>query len=239
MNDTTSIDMGPFLERHNRRARAVFIATTSVSLILSAVIFICGTSTTGAADSVLESLWRPIVTGPLMIIVLWVACALYTRKNPLPADGRAPMNVDDARNVRRVANAGTVFVVGFNAAMIAGQAVWLLSMLGVLPPSTPDSSWNVRASLVVMGALSIYFGNVSPRMPTPRAPEAKPAVRMKYNRLTGWTVVVFGASLAVAGLFLPFQTMLVTVVVANVSMVLALAIGTVMYRQALKTPSAP
>lgn len=148
------------------------------------------------------------------------------------------MNADDARNVRRFANAGTVFVIGFNTAIIAGQAAWLLSTLGALPPTFPDSDWNVRASLVVMGALSIYIGNVTPRTPTSRASGTRPAVRMRFNRLTGWVIVIFGASLALAGLLLPFQAMLVAAPAICVSMFVTFAVGTILYRRAMKTPSA-
>ncbi len=50
-----------------------------------------------------------------------------------------------------------------------------------------------------VGAVTIYLGNLWPRMPTPRAPERKAATTMKVNRFSGWLMVIIG----VLGLFLP------------------------------------
>ncbi|MBS1240467.1 MAG: hypothetical protein H6R45_1173 [Proteobacteria bacterium] len=234
MTDTNLVDMKPFLERHERRARHIFIAMLSVSLTLSAVVFTRAVLKGGAPGEVLLTLWMPVVQGPLTIGVLWIASALYGRKRPLPFDGSLPMNPDDARNAARVANAGLVFVTGFGVVAIAGQVFWLLWKAGLLPDA---GDWGFRATLAAIGALSAYFGNVSTRMPTPRAPEAKPGVRMKYNRLAGWMCVLLGLGFAFAGLFLPLSALPAAVGILSITVLAAFAVGTVMYYSALKSPS--
>ncbi len=202
MTDTDLVDMKPFLKRHDRRARRTLAATLTVSLALSVFIFARAALMVRAPGDVLLALWMPVVQGPLTIGALWIASALYGRKRPLPFDGRLPMNPDDARNAARVANAGLVFVTGFGVVAIAGQVSWLLWKAGLLPHA---GDWGFRATLAAIGALSVYFGNVSTRMPTPRAPEAKPGIRMKYNRLAGWMCVLLGLGIALTGLFLPLS----------------------------------
>lgn len=233
MSDTDMVDMKPFLERHDRRARRTLAATFTVSLILSAAIFIPAVLKVGAPGDVLLALWMPVVQGPLTIAVLWIASALYGRKRPLPFDGRLPMNSDDARNAARVANAGMVFVTGFCLVAIAGQLLWVLWKAELLPDV---GDWGFRATLAAIGLLSVYFGNVSTRMPTPRAPEAKPGVLMKYNRLAGWMCVLLGLALAATGLFLPLPALGPAVVVISIAVIAAFAVGAMLYRADLKSP---
>ncbi len=207
----------------------------STSLILSAVIYARAVLAVGVPGQVLLALWMPVVQGPLTIVALWLSSWLYGRGRPLFPDGRLPMNADDARNVMRVANAGAVFVTGFGIVMIAGQVFWLLWKLGLVPDV---QNWGLRATLLAIGALVIYFGNISPRLPTPRAREAKPAVRMKYNRLGGWMAVMLGLLLALAALFLPFPALVPAIGAISISSLIAMGVGTVLYRTALNSPSA-
>jgi hypothetical protein len=60
-----------------------------------------------------------------------------------------------------------------------------------------------RVIMLVVGAVTIYLGNLWPRMPTPRAPERTAAIRMKANRISGWVMVISGLLVVLLGLFLP------------------------------------
>ena len=235
MTDPTLVDMGPFLARHDRRTRWTCLAMLSISLALSAVVFVPALLGTGAPGAVVAALWMPFGQAPLTIVALWIASTLYDRTRPPSPDGRYPMNPDDARSVTRVANAGAVFVTGFGVVMIAGQALWMLWSSGVLPNA---EEWGFRATLVAIGALCIHFGNASPRLPTPRTPELKPGVRMKYNRLGGWMTVILGLLLALSGLVLPLSGLAPAVGVLGVAVLVALAIGAIMYRIELGSPHA-
>jgi len=238
MTDTTLVEMGPFFERHDRKTLRTYVAMLSISLILSAVIFARAMGEAGAPETtgaIVAELWMPVGQGPLTIVALWIASWAYGRTRPSPPDGRFPMNPDDARNVERVANAGAVFVTGFCVVVIAGQAVWLLWSMGLLPHA---ETWGFRATLVAIGALCVHFGNVSPRLPTPRAPEAKPGVRMKYNRLGGWMTVILGLLLALGGLFLPLPALAPAIGVLSLAVLVAFAAITIMYCVALRSPRA-
>jgi hypothetical protein len=57
--------------------------------------------------------------------------------------------------------------------------------------------------MVTEGAVTIYLGNLWPRMPTPRAQGRKAAIMMKANRISGWVMVIFGLLVVLLGLFLP------------------------------------
>lgn len=238
MTDTAPIDIAPFLERHDRRTRRGFIAMFFISFILSAVIFAHGALATGAPGAVLSDLWTPIVIAPLIIAGLWIASARSARKRPAFIDGRLPTNPDDARNVERVANAGAVFVTGVCAIMIAVQAFEALSVFGVLPSPGMDSGWGLRAVLMGVAALMLYFGNVWPRMPTARAPEQNPAAHMKYNRFAGWLWVIFGILLGLAALVLPASALTPALAVLGLSLLALIVVGAVLFRIALKSQGA-
>jgi hypothetical protein len=60
-----------------------------------------------------------------------------------------------------------------------------------------------RVTMIAVGAVTIYLGNVWPRMPTPRGPEPRAAATMKVNRRVGWFMVIFGLLIVLFGLFLP------------------------------------
>lgn len=235
MSDTTFIDMTPFFERHDRRTRRTFVAMLSISLVLAAVMFARDALAGGPSD-VAAQLWL-LAGSPLTIVLLWIGAAIYGRQRTSLPDGSLPMNADDARNVARVANAGAVFVTGMCVVMVAGQAFWVIGSFGVLQSPDTDRDWLIRAVLLAAGALSIYFGNAWPRIPTPRKPEHKPATRMKYNRFTGWATVIFGALLALAA-FLPPSAGILVVMTASISIIVATAAGAVWFHRAMKSGSA-
>jgi len=244
MTDPTFVDIAPFFARHDRRTRRTFIALLCTSLVLSAAIYVRFRVN---AEVLLEVplmpppfLVLPIFISPFSIAALWVAAALYDRSRPpSQPDGSFPINPDDARNVERVANAGAVFVTGYGLVMIAIQLFWSLPMFGIVAPIAPgDASPAFRVVLAAIGALAIYFGNVGPRIPTSRAPEARPAVRMRYNRLGGWFTVILGLLLWVIALFVPAAKVIDAVGGLSFAVLFVFAVGYLMYRRALDAPGA-
>jgi hypothetical protein len=242
-NDISSVDMAPFFARHDRRTRLTFNAMIVISLALSVAIYLRFRVNASVLDEVPpwpSFLVLAIIVAPFSILALWIAGKWYGKSRP-PAqpDGSFPMGADDARNVARVANAGAVFVTGYGLVMIAIQLFWALRMFGIVPPTDPAATGpGFRAVLLAVAGLMIYFGNVGPRMPIPRAPEDKPAVRMKYNRLSSWMTVVFGALLGVAALFAPANKLVDAVGGLSMLLVAVMAVGTIMYYRALKSPTA-
>jgi hypothetical protein len=83
-----------------------------------------------------------------------------------------------------------------------------------------------------------YFGNAWPRMPTPRAPDQKPATQQRFNRLYGWMVVTTGLLFVIAALLLPGRAMSAVVGVASLGLVLGVTVITVRFYRAMKSPSA-
>ncbi len=229
-------DMPPSLEHHDRKTRWTYIAMLSASLTLSAVIFVHAMQQIGSLGMVLGGLWNQIVMGPLMIGSLWLASLYYARKRPWALDRRDPTNPDDLRNLAQLAGAGYLFVTGFGLIAIAGQAYWVLLIFDVLqPPSgSPPGWWVWRAMMLAAGALMIQFGNIAPRTPAPRAPEANPSVRMKWNRLTGWMYVVFGALLALAALFTPAAKLIDAVGGLGMLLLLVMGVGYARYSHEMK-----
>jgi len=201
MTDSTLTDMAPFLERCDHRNRLVSVAALSASLVLSAVNVLHGMLTTGGTSRTPPAmLWVfGIVFTPLVIVSWWCFTELMARRGRASSpDGRRPALADDARNAVRVANAGFVFHLGLNAAVVAQQAFWGLATFGY-----PVGDLIPRATTVAVGAATIYLGNLWPRFPTPRAPERKAAARMKVNRFSGWLMVIIGVLVVLLGLFLP------------------------------------
>jgi hypothetical protein len=202
MTDTTFTDLGPFFQRHDQRTRLVSVAALSASLVLSAVIL---------ARLMLD----PGRTLPKLVPVMWGLGVLFTpvfiagwwgytefmsrgRRRSAQPDGRHPAGPDDARNGVRVANGGFVFHLGVNASVVLQQAVMALMAFGY-----PTGDLIPRATCVVVGGVTLYLGNLWPRMPVARTPERAAAVRMQANRWVGWMMVVFGLLILLLGLFLP------------------------------------
>jgi hypothetical protein len=202
MTDTTSIDLGPFFERYDLRNRLVFVAAIAASLALSAVIFLHGVLMPGAPRAIPAVVWGlGVVFPPVFIVGWWIfgeLLALGRRRTSLP-DGRLPASADDASNGVRIANGGFAFNLVVTATVIAQQALMALFVLGY----PPVGDLILRATTVTLGVVTIYLGNLWPRMPTPRAPERKAVVRMKVNRFSGWLMVTVGLLVVLLGLFLP------------------------------------
>ena len=200
MTDTTSTDLGPFFERYDHRTRLVSVAAISASLVLSAVIFAHGISaeTGGKPAALMRGFW--VVFTPLAIVAWWSFTELMARgrRRAASPDGIHPAGADDARNGVRIANGGFVFHLGLNAALFAQQAFWTLVTFGY-----PVGDLMPRATTVAVGAVTIYLGNLWPRMPIARGPDQKAAKGMKVNRLGGWLMVIIGLLVVLLGLFLP------------------------------------
>ena len=199
MTDMTLTDLAPFLERCDHRNRLVSVAAISASLVLSAVIFAHGAPTTGATAAAKMRGFGVVFT-PFVVVAWWAFTELMARRGRRDSspDGRRPAGADDAHNVVRIANAGFVFHLALNAVLVAEQVFWALATFGY-----PVGDWLPRVTTVAVGAVTIYLGNVWPRMPTPRAPEQTAAIRMKVNRLSGWLMVIIGLLVVLLGVFLP------------------------------------
>jgi hypothetical protein len=204
MTDTSLTDMAPFFERHDRRSRLIFVAAISASLVMSAVIFAHGPPTIGGTgvNAPVVQWWFGILFTPVFLVG-WYGfgelLAIGRRKASLP-DGRQPAGAEDARNGRRIANAGFAYTLALTVNAVIQQALWVPFVFGYRVAIGEDIA---RATMVAVGAATIYLGNVWPRMPTPRAPERTAAIRMKANRFIGWFVVMFGLLVLLLGLFLP------------------------------------
>jgi hypothetical protein len=205
MTDTTLTDLGPFFERYDRRQRLVFVAALPASLVLSAVIFAHNLFVTEHGVKlpavVVASMWAfGIVFPPAFMAGWWIFTERMARRRRMqaPRDGSHPASVDDARNGMRIANGGFAFNVGVTASVFIQQAFIALIVLGF-----PLGDLIPRATCVAVGAVTIYLGNLMPRMPVARAPERTAAIRMKIYRRSGWLMVVFGLLVVALGVFLP------------------------------------
>jgi hypothetical protein len=200
--DGPATDLGPFFKRYDRRNRLVLGASLAAGLALSAVIAEHLLTAGAPAPRLVGPAWAMgVVIPPLLIAGWWTfgeLIALGRRKDAQP-DGRYPAGADDARNGVRLANAGFAFNLVLLAATITGQVLMLTAAFGY--PVRGDLI--TRAIMVVEGAVTIYLGNLWPRMPTPRAPERIAAIKMKANRVSGWVMVVAGLLMILLGLFLP------------------------------------
>jgi hypothetical protein len=236
MTEPSSSGMPPSLRHHDRKTLWTYVAMLSASLTLSATILAHAMRRIGSVDVVLTGLWHQVVTPPLIIGGLWFASLYYARKRPWSHDGRDPTNPDDLRNLARLASAGYLFVTGFGLIAIAGQAYWVLLIFDVVQPpgGAPANWWMWRAMMLAAGLLMVQFGNISPRMPAPRVPEANPAVRMKWNRLTGWMYVASGALLALSALFTPSGKLLDTIGGLGILLLLVMTLGYALYCREMK-----
>jgi hypothetical protein len=199
MTDATSTGMARFHERYDRRQRVLFVGAIGASLMLSAVILTHGVDTTGAPGAVVGLKWFPIVAPPLFIVLWWGVMELIARwRDGLPLATSA----DDARDGRRIANAGFAYNVALTGAAIGVQAIVALKAFGY-----PGGEWILRATGLGVGVALICLGNVWPRLRTRRAPAQSSAGEMKVNRLWGWLMAAMGLLTVLwvlfASLFLP------------------------------------
>ena len=202
MTTATSTDLGPFFNRYDRRNRLVLGAAISASLVLSAVIATRLLTTEAPGAKGIALLWgMGVVFSPLVITAWWIFGELMAlgRRKASPPDGSHPAGADDACNGVRIAKAGFAFNLVLIATAIAAQVLLALLVFGY--PVRGDLI--ARVTTVAMGAVTIYLGNLWPRMPTARGPGQKAAIRMKANRFSGWLMVFVGVLVVLLGLFLP------------------------------------
>ena len=202
MTDTTLTDMAPFFDRYDHRQRLVFVAALSASLVLAAVIATHGVLTGAVGPRPVAAVWGLGVLFPPLFVVAWWSVAEHmarSRRRSSQPDGRHPASADDARNGMRIANAGFVFNVVVTATVIGTQAIMALLAFGY-----PTGDVVPRATTVAVCVVTIYLGNLWPRMPTARGADRQSANGMKANRAGGWLMVVFGLLAVLVGLFMPF-----------------------------------
>ena len=200
--ETALTDLGPFFRRYDLRNRIVLGASACASLVLAAVIAtrVLTTGTPGLRG--IAAVWGVgVVMPPLVIAAWWTFGELiaFGRRKASPPDGSHPAGAVDARNGVRIANAGFAFNLVLIGTLIIGQ----LLMAFLVFRSPVPGPLIARATMVAMGLVTIYLGNLWPKMPTPRAPERAAAARMRANRFSGWLMVTVGAVALLLGLFLP------------------------------------
>jgi hypothetical protein len=204
MSDTFLTDLDIFYKRYDRRVRCLMAGAFCASLLLSIVIAM-SMPANGADPKRAAVLWGfGVVFPPSFTAVWWIFTELMARgrRRATRPDWRLPSTPDDARNGKRIANAGFVFTLGLMATIVANQALMALPAFGH-PLGQPLATLAGRIIMVTVGAATMYLGNVWPRIPTVRAPEQRPDVPMRANRLTGWFMVLGGAALVLLGLLLP------------------------------------
>jgi hypothetical protein len=205
MSDTLSPEMTAFYQLYDRRMRRLMGAALCASLLLAAIIA-TRLPDAGAAGTRLAGTlwWFGVLITPAFTAAWWLFTELMAqgRRKASPPDWRLPMTADDARNARRISHAGFVFTLALAATGIANQSLVAALALGH-PLGYPAGQWIARAIMVIVGAVTMYLGNVWPRMPILRAPEQKPAAQMKVHRLIGWSLVIFGLMIVLLGFFLP------------------------------------
>ncbi len=230
-----SIDMAPFFARHDRATRWIFEVTLALSVAVAA-----GSMgyAAGAAVPVGTELWVLMILIPVVVIAFRTAILRWGGKRQHRPDGTLPMNPDDARSARRVANAGALFVAGIGMAMIATQVSVALENIDAFAPWVEGSGWLGRLGLAAMGALMAHFGNAWPLMPTPRGPGRKPAAHKTFNRLYGWVVALAGVVFMLAALLLPARAMSAVIGAASLGLMVAVAAIVIWLRKAVKSPSA-
>ena len=201
MTDATSTDLAPFFDRYDHRQRLVFVAAISASLVLSAAIVAHSVLTGVTGPKPVAAMWGLGVVFPTLFIIAWWSFAelmARARRKSTQPDGRHPASVDDARNGQHIAYAGFAFNIVVTATVVGTQAIMALLAFGY-----PTGDFIPRATTVATGAVTIYLGNLWPRMPTARGPDQKAAKRMKANRLGGWLMVSFGVLAVLLGLSMP------------------------------------
>jgi hypothetical protein len=92
-----------------------------------------------------------------------------------------------------------VFNIGLMATAIIQQVLIALLVFGFPPVGLLVP----RLTMVLVGAVTLYLGNLWPRMPVARTPDRSGAIRMKANRYSGRIMVVAGLLIILLGLCLP------------------------------------
>ena len=200
--DLGTIDLGPFFNRYDRRNRIVLGTAIVASLVLSASIATRLLDTGGAGLKGLPAVWgMGVAFAPLLIAGWWTFGELmvWGRRKASAPDGSHPASAVDARNGVRIANAG----FAFNLVLLGTAITEQLLMASLVFRYPVQGVLITRVIMLAVGAVTIYLGNLWPKMPTPRAPERAAAIRMKVNRVCGWVVVIFGLAVILLGLFLP------------------------------------
>lgn len=195
-------DMAPFFARYDQRTRLLFVAVLSATLVMSAVIATHVLTNGVANPRLVGPVWAlGIAIPPLFTAGWWTFAELmaHGRRKTMRSDGRLPASEVDARNGMRIANAGFAYNIAVTVTVFLGQVFMALLVFGYPPVGT----WPSRIIMIVTGAVTIYLGNLWPRMPVARTPDRKGAVRMKANRFSGWLMVTCGLLIILLGLFLP------------------------------------
>jgi hypothetical protein len=201
--NTGLVDLGPFFRRYDRRQRILFGVSLGASLVMSAVIatHVIDTGWTGP-EPVVHAVWGVGIVGPTLFTAAWWTFAEFMvrqRRKTASPDGRHPAGPLDARNGMRIANGGFVFNIGLMATALAQQALIAMMVFGYPPVGWPAS----RIIMFVVGGLTLYLGNLWPKMPAPRTPERAAAVMMNAHRVSGRIMVTAGLLIILFGLFLP------------------------------------
>ena len=203
MSDMSSMDLPAFFARYDRNVRRLMAVSSCITLLLSAVI---ATRLVTAPPPRLKGIW---VTGvffpPVVALGWWLFTEFMARSNHRTQTlrGDLPVNADDARNGIRIANAGFAFTIVLMAVVIT-QQILMASMAFSVPVGAFAGLSVMSVTTIAVGAVTIYLGNLWPRMPTPRTPERKAAAKMKANRGAGWFMVIVGTLVVLLGLFLPY-----------------------------------
>lgn len=196
-------DMRPFFARHDRNTRLLMAASLCITLLLAALI---ATRLTAVPLPRLKGVWEMGVFFPPTVAIGWGIFTEYmmrSKKHRIVRDEAPLMNADDARNGMRIANAGFAFTAVLMAVVIIQQL--LMTSLAFRIYMGPLVGFSIaRVTTIAVGLVTIYLGNLWPRMPVSRAPERKAAATMKANRGAGWFMVIVGVLVVLWGLFMPY-----------------------------------
>jgi hypothetical protein len=203
MSDMSAMDLPAFFARYDRNVRRLMLAAICATLLLSAVN--AGQLlTAGTSAKPIGAMWgMGVFYSPFLSIGWWIFTEFMARRRNAAPDAGIPANADDARNGMRIANAGFAFTAVLMTVGITQQIFMGLTIFGY--HISPPGGWAFsRIVMLLVGGVTIYLGNLWPRMPVSRAPEQKAAARMKANRISGWFMVIVGLGIILLGLFLPY-----------------------------------
>lgn len=204
MSYSTMIDQNAFFARYDRKMRLLLAAALCAGLVMSFVIAGQALATSGGDAKLVSNVWRfGILFPPLLTIIWWAFTEIMAHGRRKASPMRPVTSEVDAHNAIRIANAGLVFTIALTVVGVVGQVTTALLVFGH-PLAYAQSIWSARLTMLTVGMVTIYLGNVWPRMPVSRAPEKRSARQMKVARLTGWFMVIFGSGIVLLGLFLPY-----------------------------------